>query len=706
MMVHEMWISLLVPVLLWLTPIPDAAADLGDNRRRMDLSQAQAILEAAHSAFISMDEQGKIVYWNERAEAIFQITKELAIGKTVAEAIIPSQHQQAHRHGLERFLDTGKGTVLNRRLELSGLRSDGEEFPIEMTISALREQEHERWSFHAFISDISERRQAEAERLRLLGELESALHGSEQRLSTVINSLAEAVTIRGVDGHLAYANEAALKMLGFESAQALHAVDPQALLAPYAMTDEDGEQITLAQLPSVRLLEGDDPPPLMLRAVRRDTSEERWSLLKAAPVLDRHGRVEAAVTIIEDVTAAKRAASRMEFLARAGQVFVSTLDYEQTLRNLVGLAVPDIADWCAVDLFGEDVGEEPVAVSDADPVKRLLARRLSLGASAPSALHSRVSEDLLRELARGERELRQLRDLHIRSLLSVPLRAGNRIIGALTMMTATSGRSFGAGDVELAEQIASRAALAVEHARLYTERSAVARTLQHSLLPDALPQIPGWEAAALYRPAGHGNEVGGDFYDLWQTEAGWLAMVGDVTGKGYRAAAVTSLVRHTARAASEFDPSPAGVLHRVDRALRRRPTLSVCTAVCVTVDGDAVCLAVGGHPLPLRLGPDGVAEIGRHGPLLGAFEQSVRPETELTMRDGETLVAFTDGVTDTLGAGGERFGERRLRQALAALAAETPATIVSKLSAALEDFQVGPQADDTAIVAMRHTGGG
>ena len=141
-----------------------------------------------------------------------------------------------------------------------------------------------------------------------------------------------------------------------------------------------------------------------------------------------------------------------------------------------------------------------------------------------------------------------------------------RTIGALTMVSAESGRTFDQSDLEFAEQIAERAALAVENARLYSERSEVARTLQRSLLPEALPEIPGWEIAALYRPAGQGTEVGGDFYDFWQVDGDWLMMIGDVTGKGVGAAAVTSLVRHTARAASDFDPSPARILDARGRA--------------------------------------------------------------------------------------------------------------------------------------------
>jgi serine phosphatase RsbU (regulator of sigma subunit) len=280
----------------------------------------------------------------------------------------------------------------------------------------------------------------------------------------------------------------------------------------------------------------------------------------------------------------------------------------------------------------------------------------------------------------------------------------SRTIGALTLVSAESGRTFDDSDMEFAEQIAERAALAVENARLYSERTAVARTLQSSLLPEALPEVPGWEIATLYRPAGHESEVGGDFYDFWEVDDDWLMMIGDVTGKGVRAATVTSLVRHTAWAASDFDPRPARILARVDGALKRRPSLSVCTAMCLRISLGRGVLCSGGHPLPLHLGERGVREVGRHGTLLGAFSAVDWPEVPFEMQPGETLVAFTDGVTDTVGRGDERFGMGRLKEILTRTQNESPTVIRERLVAALEDFQVGAQADDTAIVIMRFTG--
>ncbi len=682
----------------------------------MDLGHARKILNVSHSAFISMDDEGRITYWNIRAEETFGRRREEVLGKSVIEEIVPERFREPVRQGFRRFKAGGDTRLLDTRTEQLALRADGSEFPIELIISALPEGDGH--SFHAFITDISERREREAERQRLLDELEVALAGSEQRLRAIVDSLAEAITIRGRDNHLIYANRAALDRMGFGSVEELASADPRALMGPYETFAEDGREIEMDDLPSVRLLRGEEPEPLTMRTIDTRTGEERWVLLKATALRGLDNEIEAAVTIIEDVTESKRTQLRSEFLSQAGALLVSSLDYQQTLRNVAGLAVPQLADWCAVDLFGEDGEREPVAIAHVDPARLEMAETLrgygpdrldperGLGLvrrTGEAALYNEITDELLAGAAVDAEHLRLLRGVGMRAALIVPMSVRGRTIGALTMVSAESGRVFDDSDVEFAGQIAERAALAVENARLYSERSAIARTLQSSLLPEALPDVPDWEIAALYRPAGHESEVGGDFYDFWEAGTEWLMMIGDVTGKGVRAAAVTSLVRHTAWTASEFDSRPAHLLERINAALRRRPALSVCTALCLRVSGSRATVASGGHPLLWRLGEDVAQELGSHGTLLGAFPRGQWPEESFEMRPGETLVAITDGVTDTVGAEDERFGTRRLRELLWDVRRESPAAIRERLVAALEQFQVGAQADDTALVVMRRS---
>ena len=528
------------------------------------------------------------------------------------------------------------------------------------------------------------------------------LEGNDKRVASILDAFGEAVTIRGTDDRLIYANQAALDRLGFTSIEDLRDADPRALMGDYETTGEQGQQIDMDDLPSVRLLRGEQPEPLLLHWVNRATGEERWALLKTAAVRDADGSIEAAVTVIEDVTASRRRTMRLEFLAETtNQILASSLDYQETLRNVAGLAVPQIADWCAVDLFSGQNGRESVAVAHTDPSKLPMAERLrafeavaldpaqGLGRvrrTGESLLFTEITDELLVKAATNPEHLELLRAVGMRSAVIVPMTARGSTIGALTMVTAESGRAFDESDVEFAEQVARRAGLLVENARLYTERSEVARTLQSSLLPEALPEIPGWEVATLYRPAGQGTEVGGDFYDFWQVDREWLMMIGDVTGKGVGAAALTSLVRHTARAVSDFDPRPARILDRVDAALKREPSISVCTALCVRFSEGTGIVAAGGHPLPLCLSTEGVRQVGEPGTLLGAFDQVHWPETPFALEPGETLVGFTDGVTDTVGANAERFGLRRLQATLGQHNDERTTAIRQRLAATLEEL--------------------
>ena len=683
----------------------------------MDLGHARKILNVADSAFISMDEDGRVTYWNIRAEETFGRHREDVIGASVVDLIVPERFREAVEEGFRRFRAGRRTRLLDNRSEQVALRADGSEFPIELIVSAVPEQAGGN-SFHAFITDISERSEREAERQRLLDDLERALAGSEQRLRTIVDSLAEAITIRGRDNRLIYANRAALERLGMESVEQLAAADPQALMGPYEILDEDGRELGMEDLPSVRLLRGESPEPLLMKTTDQRDGEERWVLLKAAAVRDERGEIDSAVTIIEDVTDTKRMQLRSEFLAQAGATLVSSLDYQQTLRNVAGLAVPQLADWCAVDLFDEDGVREPVAIAHVDPAQLELASQLR--AYQPERVHpesgigtmlrtgepvlmAEIPDELLQRTAVDEEHLRLLRAVGMRSALVVPMAVRGRTIGALTMVSSSPARKFGQADLDFTMQLAERAALAVENARLYGERSEIARTLQNSLLPEALPEMPGWEVAALYRPAGQESEVGGDFYDFWDADGDWLMMIGDVTGKGVHAAAVTSLVRHTAWAASEFDARPAHLLERINAALRRRPGVSVCTALCLQLSGPRATVASGGHPLLWRLGADGAHEVGHHGTLLGAFSKVQWPEESFELEPGETLVAITDGVTDTLGGEDERFGSGRLEALLGDVRLESPAAIRERLVAALEQFQVGAQADDTALVVLRRT---
>jgi PAS domain S-box-containing protein len=683
----------------------------------MALRDVQALLDTAHSAFVSMDEAGRITYWNPQAEVVFGLTRDEAIGRVLAETIIPEDLRDLHRRELRRFLETGDGLRLGERREVRALRVDGTEFPVEITASAVAADDG--WTFHAFIEDVSALKAAEAERARLVAELEQALRGSESRFAAVIDSLAEAVTLRDLDDRIFYANRAALESLGYASVEDLRAARPAAIMDDYTVRGEDGRELGMADVPSVRLLRGEDPPPLLMNTVNRVTGEEHWRLLKATALRDADGDVVGAITIIEDMTSVKQAELRTRLLAEASEILASSLDYEQTLRNVALLAVPGFADWCGVDLLGERGQRIPVAVAHADPSKLVLAERLrahepeqldparGLGLvmrTGRAELYPEISDDMLVTGARTDEHLALLREVGMSSVLIVPLRIGGVTIGAMTLVNAESRRSFDPDAVAVAQQLADRAATAVENSRLYTSRSQIAATLQRSLLPEALPEIDGWELSALYRAAGEGMEVGGDFYDAFPAGGGWVLMIGDVTGKGVAAATMTALVRYSARIIAEDTPEPGRILRRLDATLRNQSRLSLCSVLCLRIDATSVTLSAAGHPLPLVIGDAGsVRSVGLPGPLLGAFDDATWDEVAVELGEDEALLLYTDGVTDAVGEAG-RFGDERLTRLALDCAGLPVDEILGRLDRRLGGFQVGAQADDTAAVAIRRTG--
>jgi serine phosphatase RsbU (regulator of sigma subunit) len=293
----------------------------------------------------------------------------------------------------------------------------------------------------------------------------------------------------------------------------------------------------------------------------------------------------------------------------------------------------------------------------------------------------------------------------MRSAMIVPMRIGARTTGAITFVSAESLRVFDAADLAFAQEIARRAAVAVENARLYTERSAAADTLQRSLLPESLPRLAGFQLAASYRPGARGTDVGGDFYDVFAVGGGFMVVLGDVTGKGVRAAALTSLARHTARNAAVFvEPRPGEVLRRVDGVLREHETPALVTIACAMFEvedgGVRMTVASGGHPLPIRVtAAGGVAEVGEHGMLLGAFGDGTWPERSMLLADGDTVLFYTDGVIDTPGSD-RRFGEERLLDTVA-LAPRDPDGLVASIDAAVVEFQHGRPGDDRAMLALQ-----
>lgn len=568
----------------------------------------------------------------------------------------------------------------------------------------------------AFLAVLSGRVALALGNVRLLAELSR----TRERLDRILGSLAEAVTVHDAQGNTVYANDAARELLGLGRDDPLPA-KAGSLAARFIITHEDGTPVRVDEFPGRRLVAGEaEPPPLLTRSVHRDTGREYWLLTKASLLHDDDGALMA-VNVIEDVTDAKEAELRQRFLDEAGQVLAASLDYEQALQRVAELAVPWLADWCAVDLAGPH-GIRRVAVAHADRSKLALADELSRRyppdpageTGVPAVLRTGraehypdIPDERIVQAARDEEHLRLIRAIGMRAAMVLPMAAGDEVLGALTLVSAESERTFGDDDFAFAQDLARRAATAVQNGHRYAEQVRVAETLQRSLLPDRLPDVPGWQASASYAAGDERAQVGGDFYDVVPAAGGHVVILGDVTGKGVEAAALTALVRHSAQMAARFDHRPGALLRIVNDVLREQPQVAPVSVVCALIEqgehAPCVTVASAGHPLPLLKGADGLLrEVGTHDILLGVVDHGEFAEATLEVEVGDLLLFYTDGVTDAPGGEG-RFGEARLRDAVAAAPAE-PGALLDAVEAALRDFVAAAGADDRAMLALRYTG--
>jgi PAS domain S-box-containing protein len=534
----------------------------------------------------------------------------------------------------------------------------------------------------------------------------------------LLETLGEAVTIRDPNDKILFANRAALRQLGFDTLQELQQRSLDSIMGDYVVHDDRGRPLTMRDVPSVRLLAGEDAEPLILHTVHRETGEARWERLKTAALRDDDDQIAAAVTVIEDITAVKAAEVHTRVLANSGRILASSLDYRQTLENVAQVAVPDLADWCIVELIDDQLHRQTLVVAhrQADQREVIAALRASQSAQLdPESVSGRVfstgrpelffevSDEHLVGVASDEEHLRLLRQLAVRSAVVVPMRVPNRTLGVMVFGTAESLRRLTHDDLALAEQLGRRAAVAVENSRLHTELTGVARTLQASLLPRELPEVPGWELAPLYRPAGAEQpiEIGGDFYEVFRSGSSSFALIGDVTGHGVAAATLTSLMRYGARFASRLEPEPAAILRRLDEELRGQPEGVLCTALCARIQERGLVVCSAGHPPALIVDSEGtVIESPEPGPLLGAFHDADWQQNQVEVGPDQMVLLYTDGVVETAGRH-ERFGIERLRALLAEHARSSPAELLARVDEALTAFRGGAPSDDVAALAMR-----
>ncbi|GGQ95813.1 SpoIIE family protein phosphatase [Streptomyces asoensis] len=423
----------------------------------------------------------------------------------------------------------------------------------------------------------------------------------------------------------------------------------------------------------------------------------------------------------------------LSFLVEASDLLAGTLDRDQTLALMAQMTVPTLATWCAVYTIADQASDPYLSyvlhedeelidgiksllskISPPDPVPTPGAR---VWTAPAAAAHDAALRSSMRSLGLTGGPTHQVSSgigptLATASAVGgetvvLPLVARNRVIGMLTLGKPTD-EHFRQEILELAEDLSRRAALALDNARLYSERTAISQALQRSLLPPETPDIDGVEVEVIYRAAGEGNEVGGDFYDVFPISEGVYGFaIGDVCGTGPNAAAVTGLARHALRLLAREGLSGPAVLERLNSAIldegaRSRFLTLLYGEMRPREDGSAELKVVcAGHPLPLRLRQDGTVEAAAEPqPLLGVMEDLELYEETVTLDPGDVLLCVTDGVTERR-EGTRMLGDDGLADVLTTCTGLTAGAVAARIMRAVERFASDAPSDDMAILAMR-----
>ena len=475
-----------------------------------------------------------------------------------------------------------------------------------------------------------------------------------------------------------------------------------------------------------------EPITEVLLNYRRDGTAY-WNQVSISPVTDGSGEVVNFVGVQNDVTErvlveqerraaladAEEARAQLRLLAEATTQMTAALDVADACARLARIAVPQLADLCAVDL-SEHPGHgtvRRVAVAARDAAdEALLARLAPLRSDVPgssgdpgrvldgeaAALIAELPERYPAGAAVSER-------LRLRSAMIVPVRARGRVLGVLTLLTQHPyGRRYGQRDLHLATDLAGRAGLAVDNARLYEVQHAAAATLQRSLLP-AVPEVAGLQVAARYLVGVDGNQVGGDWYDVLPLPDGTTGIaVGDVVGHDLRAAAAMGQLRGVVRSYAWDGGQPGSVLDRCDQLVQGLEMAALATAVYARLeppeaDGTRVLrYANAGHPTPLLLTPSSelVRLDGHRSPMIGVTPPGGRGRGEAEVRcpPGSLVLLYTDGMTDVAGHDAD---ERTalVERTLAAVSPGVPAQTV--VDTVLATCMPQHPSDDVALLAVR-----
>jgi PAS domain S-box-containing protein len=697
-------------------------------------SHYRSIVDSSEDVIISWNLETTLLTWNPAAERLYGYAADEVIGEPLS-ILIPPERAGEERRILDRVL---RGEPFEH-FETERVRKDGARVAVELTVSPIREPTGRLVGASVIARDITDRLRAlsRAERLQ---EVTVKLAREIQPGRTVDVLLDNALPALGADAAavgLIDHGSGQLELAG--SAGYSDAIDrfrrmPLDADLPITEVVRTGEPLWLeggdelrrrypvlpgarsqfASLAIVPLALGSVPFGAIVLSFREPHEfppVERAFMFaitaQAARALER-GRLFAGE---------RRRREQLAFIAEANALLTSSLEVDATLRRLAALAVPRIGDWCIVDLASDDGGIRTVAVAHADRDDAELADELrgrhpldpDLRSGAPNVIRSGEPElypAIADEARAGDDDhLRLLRKLDASSAIVVPLTARGRTFGAMTVVSAESGHRYGDDDLGLAAELARHAGLAVDNATLYRREHDAAVTLQRALLPERLPVTEGAQVAARYLPAGPGLEVGGDWYDMVETDDGELALVvGDVAGRGLGAAAIMGRLRTALRAYVLDGYRPAAAVERLDTLMSELEEASMATLVHLSLDlerGRVEYVRAGHPPLLLRDRDGRVRELADAGsPPIGIGSRVPFRSASIELDPDSTLVLYTDGLVEGR-AEGLGPGVAKLRETLAAAPLDAE-DCVEAIVAELGATELG---DDAAVVALRFLDG-
>lgn len=420
------------------------------------------------------------------------------------------------------------------------------------------------------------------------------------------------------------------------------------------------------------------------------------------------------------VTEEERRRQALEFLVEATRGLDASLDFDRTARTIVETAVPNLAELCVIDLVRRDgwVGDSIVGAANpaAAPVLEEIRRRSPLDprgehpvaqvlrAGRPMVWQDLTSASVMQTVVQSDEHRQLIEEAGYRSAAVAPLVARGSTLGTLSFLHASTDLRYDDTDLQLLGELADRAALALDNARLYEERDRIAQNLQRGLRPPEPPYVAGLDLSVVFDPYGEGMEIGGDLYDILPNGDGCWIVIGDVAGKGSAAAGVAVALRHSMRGLARQIDDPAELLAQLNEMLLEGRSLNdFATAVLVRLrrDGERwrFSLATAGHPPAVHVKADGPVQLGG-GSVLGAWADSPLGHHEGELLPGETLVLATDGWFEAGPAETHVGGD-----ALGAMAHSCADLDLSEMTEFLRQDAIhrsgGPLRDDMVVLAVR-----